>query len=293
MNLPSLPTGNDFDDIPIDPVLIGGFALRVVDIKALVIFILIHSAGTAGRDDGFVDKLQDMICEPDHPDSLQLIVQIETMEVTQPTPKLELSVDEFVNFFSKMNLTTAWLMNHPPSHRGNSQDVPTPFYAESLPCPNRQFGCPHEGPRERLPQHSNNCKYISMEAGEALLKAKANLLVCTYPGCSARRTSKYAFTKHVKTHAEGYTPSWTPKKCEQCPDGEVYNTAPNLLKHRQKVHGEFSPRSCPIGGCKFSRAEKLFENEPALIGHLRTIHKLNKKAQEPYLSTSVGQTLKD
>ena len=207
--------------------------------------------------------------KPDQADSQKLLEYCEQLENAEPTPQLELPIEQFVDRFAQINVSTAYKDLASLPH-GNAREEPSAFQAK---CLNRIFGCEFTGSMPQVAKHKITCPRISIEAAQALDQAQqAKTLRCDRTDCGKSFDNKRSLSQHkCRAHK-----TWAPRKCPDCADGEVYTKKPIYARHRSNFHSDWVPSPCPIGNCK--NAQHIFAQRPNLNSHLLFCHTAAERA---------------
>lgn len=167
------------------------------------------------------------------------------------------------------------------SVRGNSRDEPTPYVFNCQ----RTEGCNYSAIRRCLiEQHEQSCNVSLVEArSKEMAQPSTNILRCTHAGCTFETSAGEAQLKKHVSRMHG----WTPKACEDCDDGVIYQKQGAYETHRTNVHSGRWPSKCLFPGCSGTGE---FSSRPTMVYHLKKAHGLlTAEEWNPYLPAATGR----
>ena len=181
----------------------------------------------------------DLLLDNSESPSAQQLVTLCESERNTVLPQTSLSIQEFVDTYSRINITsaTSWprLPNDLPREE-NSRDEPTRFVR------------PSSLPREKNPWDDP--------------------IKCDFAGCDRHFENKRLLRSHKQKAHTGF-------QCPRCPDSGLFQTIGQLIEHRSVVHLGFIPSQCPLQTCQ--RKGFVYKYKHSLANHLRVVHHTSMK----------------
>ena len=226
--------------------------------------------------------------EEDEEDNSEEVALLDTLQDTLEQRVIDNpihgNVEEFITYFSKINISRNWTLAQMSKVRvekeiasfvptGNSRDEPTWFL---FPCPNQALGCKYSSPEKTvLKRHVITCQPLPENSSVA----PPILYKCRTQGCIAGPFDTY----NRRDYHEKENHKWTRKQCNLgCTDGVWYETNYSWKSHKNRIHDHNWDKNttCSFSDCPQSAP---FGNYNDYYAHLRYIHKLASDNIKEYM----------